>query len=77
MDKEEVVKEDGMEEEVKEEEVVKEKKVVKPKTDLIIEFVATETAEQIKDSSGNIISDRELLVKIYNDVQKLKRTLVG
>lgn len=64
-------KEEGVKEEVKEE-----KKVVKGKGLMVVEVVATETAEQIKDSDGVVISDRELLVRVFNDVQKVKKALL-
>lgn len=70
-EKDEVVKEEGIEEENKE------KKVVKPKNSLMeIKVVATETAEQIVNGEDEAISDRTILVAIHNDLQKIKKALL-
>lgn len=60
---------------VSEDEKVK-KKVIKNKGFMVVENIATETAEQIFDSDKNAVSDRELLTRIYNDIQKLKKALL-
>lgn len=65
-------------EENEEVEVEVEKKVVKKKMSVYaVKNVAVETAEQIYDSEENPISDREMLVKIYNDIKRLKEGLLG
>lgn len=64
---------------LKKEEVVEEKAVVDEKvvsSELVVKTIATETAEQVFDGSDKPVSDRELLVRIYNVVQELKGGLL-
>ena len=54
-----------------------EEKVVKKKKNVFeVKNVSVETAEQIYDSDENPVSDREMLVKIYNDVKRLLNGLL-
>lgn len=71
------MEENENENENEEVEVEVEKKVVKKENIYSVEEVTTQSEEQIVDSEGKAISDRELLVRIYNDVLKLKKGIIG
>lgn len=45
------------------------------KVELVVKQVVVESAEQVYDGDKPI-SDRELMVKIYNGIEKLKGTLL-
>lgn len=50
-------------------------KVKKESSQVKIVDISTQTAPAVQLEDGTIVSDLELLVMIYNDLQKIKRSV--